>query len=67
LKVKPACDAVNIENFPSEIQPGAGATFHGFEVHLLQRHPATGDKLVLKNAPASDGVAALGEFRHQGL
>ena len=48
LEVETAGDAVDVEDFACEIEMGNMTAFEGGEVDGLERHPATGDELVLE-------------------
>jgi hypothetical protein len=52
LKVEAPGDPVDIEQFTREVQAGANAALHRFEIHLAQRHAAAHDKFVLVQALA---------------
>ena len=50
LEIEPSGQTVQVQQFPSEIEPGAEAAFHGFEIHFAQTHPAAGDELIFVKA-----------------
>ena len=52
LEVEAAGDAVDVEDFACEIEVGHMTAFEGGEVDGLERHPATGDELVLERRTA---------------
>src|SRR5882672_3485443 len=47
LKIEATCQAVDIEQFASEIKAGTNPAFHGFETDFAQAHAAARYELVL--------------------
>ena len=54
LEVETAGDAVDVEDFASEIEMWHMTAFEGGEVDGLQRHAATGDKLIFEGRTAGN-------------
>ena len=54
MEVEATGDAVDVEDFASEIEMGHMAAFEGREVDGLQRHAATGDKLIFEGGTAGN-------------
>lgn len=54
MEVEATGDAVDVEDFASEIEMGHMAAFEGREVDGLQRHAATCDKLIFEGGTAGN-------------
>jgi len=67
LKVESPGNPVDVQRFPREIQAGDFPAFHGFHIHLLQRNPSAGHKLLLVHAFADDLEFLLMEFPEEKI
>lgn len=65
LKIKPAGEPVNIEEFPRKKKSWNPPALHRFQIDLLQAHAAAGDKLGFVGAFSADRPLRANERFHQ--